>query len=335
MPSDSRPGLNPERLVQLMRSAIDRSHLDLFGYRVLTEAASGAYAVTPVLAAMAGATVIALATATKYATTEELRHETNVLAELAGVTRQIDLTLEKTVEMVATADIITNSGQIRPIDDALISRMKVSAVIPLMYESWEFRSSDVDLASCHARGISVAGTNERHPSVDVFSYLGLMAVKQLHDAGIAVYRSRVVLLCDNQFEPFIVHGLQSCGAEVVVSDQLTSDLLTGGCDAVLLAMHPSGEPLITHTDARLLQDKAPGSVFVQYWGDADRRSLAAANIPVWPPEAPQPGHMAVLPSAIGPEPIVRLQTGGLKVGEILLRGLDRSSAEDRSLVQLL
>jgi hypothetical protein len=318
-----------------MRSAIDRSQLDLSGYTVMTEAASGAYAVTPVLAAMAGATVLAIAAATQYATTEELRDETNVLAELAGVIRQIDLTAEKTFDMVAAADIITNSGQVRPIDEALICRMKGSAVIPLMYESWEFRSSDVDLESCRARGIPVAGTNERHPSVDVFSYLGPMAVKQLHDAAIAVYRSRIVLLCDNQFEPFIVRGLQSCGAEVVVADQLTSEVLAGGCDAVLVAMHPAGQPVITQTDARLLRDNVPGSVLVQYWGDADRRSLAAANIPVWPPEAPLPGHMAVLPSAIGPEPIVRLQAGGLKVGEILLRGLDRSRAEDRSLVQLL
>jgi len=318
-----------------MRSAVDRSQLDLSGYRVMTEAASGAYAVTPVLAAMAGATVLAVASTTKYATTEELRGETNVLAELAGVARHIDLTVEKSHDMVASADVITNSGQIRPIDEAMISRMKVSAVIPIMYESWEFRSSDVDLACCRARGIPVAGTNERHPTVDVFSYLGLMAVKQLHDAGISVYRSRIILLCDNQFKPFIVHGLQSCGAEVVVSEQLTSDVLAGGCDAVLVAMHPTGQPVITDTDARLLRDTVPGSVLVQYWGDADRRSLSAANIPVWPPEAPQQGHMAVLPSAIGPEPIVRLQAGGLKVGEILLRGLDRSSAEDRSLVQLL
>ena len=35
------------------------------------------------------------------------------------------------------------------------------------------------------------------PSVDVFSFLGMMAVKQLHDAGIAVYGSHLVVFCDN------------------------------------------------------------------------------------------------------------------------------------------
>ena len=49
------PGLNPQRLVRLMREAVERCELDLSGKVILTEAATGAYVVTPVLAAMADA----------------------------------------------------------------------------------------------------------------------------------------------------------------------------------------------------------------------------------------------------------------------------------------
>ncbi len=45
--------------------------------------------------------------------------------------------------------------------------------------------------------------------------------------------------------------------------------------------------------------------------------------------------MGVLPSAVGPEPIVRLQSGGLKVGEVLARGLAEASPNDLAFVQLL
>ena len=48
---------------------------------------------------------------------------------------------------------------------------------PLMYEAWEFRAQDVHLEAWSCDGIRVAGTNERHPAVDVFSYLGIMANK--------------------------------------------------------------------------------------------------------------------------------------------------------------
>lgn len=333
--ADTRPGLNPRRLTRLMRSAIDRCSLDLSGRTVLTEAATGAYVVTAVLAAMAGAEVYALAAATAYASSDELRALTTALAETAGVSERVVLTAGKCPEIIGAADIVTNSGQVRPIDVRLVSLMKESAVIPLMYESWEYRSSDVDLTACRARGIPVAGTNERHPAVDVFSFLGPMAVKQLHDAGVAVYRSTIVLLCDNPFAPFIVRGLEGCGAAVHVTEELSDSVICSECDAVIVANHPREDFVLKADDAALLAESAPGVIVVEYWGDTDRDALADAGVSVWPPEPSKRGHMAVLPSAVGPEPIVRLQAGGLKVGEVLARGLGRVSDADLDYVQVL
>jgi hypothetical protein len=204
-----------------------------------------------------------------------------------------------------------------------------------MYESWEYRSTDVDLRACRARGVLVAGTNERHPAVDVFSFLGQMAVMQLHDAGIAVRGSSVLLLCDNAFAPFIVGDLASAGAQVRQADRLSEENLSPQVDAVLLALQPRATAVFDASDAELLNRRAPGAVLVQYWGDADREAVAAAGVPVWPPRAPALGHMGVLPSAVGPEPIVRLQAGGLKVGEVLARGVDEASPDDLAFVQIL
>jgi hypothetical protein len=328
-----QPGLDARRLVRLMESAVERCQLDLSQRTVLTEAASGAYVVTPVLAALAGAHVYALAAGTSYATAGELATLTSGLARLAGVADRVQLVREKAPDVVGAADIITNSGQVRPIDAAMVARLKPSAVIPLMYESWEYRGTDVDLDACRARGIAVAGTNERHPAVDVFSFLGAMAMKQLHDAGIAVYGSRIVVLCDNAFAPFITDYLRSGGADVAEAAALTQPVLAAGCDAVLLALQPGADAVLAAADAKLLAAEAPGAVLVQYWGDADRDALTDAGVPVWPPQPPAPGHMGVLPSAIGPEPIVRLQSGGLKVGELLARGLDQVTPEELALVQ--
>jgi hypothetical protein len=335
MATDLRPGLDPRRLTRLMSAAIDRCGLDLSGLTVLTEAASGAYVVTPVLAAMAGANVYALAAGTAYASSEELRELTARLAGLAGAADRIQLVYSKDATIVGAADVVTNSGQVRPIEAEMVAYMKPSSVVPLMYESWEYRQTDVDLAACRARGIAVAGTNERHPSVDVFSFLGQMAVMQLHDAGIAVRGSEVLLLCDNDFAPFIRRDLENAGAHVTQSLRLTEDVVSPQCDAVLLVLHPGPRPAFDDEDARLLSRKAPGAVLVQYWGDADRAALAAAEVPVWPLRAPAAGHMAILPSAVGPEPIIRLQAGGLKVGEVLARGMEDASSEDRSFVQML
>jgi hypothetical protein len=333
--NDQRPGLDPLRLVGLMKAAIGRLDLELAGRTVLTEAATGAYAVTPVLAALAGANVFALANTTRYGSADEIEKATLSLAHLAGVGDRIEFIYEKIPAILGRIDIATNSGQVRPIDKTMISYLKSSCVVPLMYEAWEYRPADIDLDACRSRGIRVAGTNEQHPAVGVFPFLGLLAVQELHDAGIAVHASHIVSLCDNVFAPFIRNSLQNCGAKVSEARQLTQQVLTPDCDAIVVAMKPGGDPVLTAADAGLICKQAPGAVVVQYWGDVDRKALAHARIPVWPPQEPAAGHMAVLLSAIGPEPIVRLQAGGLKVGEVLARGLRRATAQELALVQQL
>src|SRR5262249_23181357 len=143
--------------------------------------------------------------------------------------------------------------------------------------------------------------------------------KLLTDAGVAVYGCRVLVLCDNQFATYILAALEKAGADVEALDHLSKARIDRPYDAILVALQPREYPILTHNDARFIGDRWPGSVVAQFWGDIDRASFAAASVPVWPFEQPAQGHMSILPSAIGPEPIVRLQAGGLKVGEILWR----------------
>lgn len=325
------PGLNHNRLLNLMRAAVDRCRLDLRATVVLTEAATGAYGVTPVLAAMAGAeTVFAMTRDTRYGTVEQVRAVTLQLAELAGYAGRINVISQLTPAIIGSADIVTNSGHVRPIDSEFVSHMKRSAVIPLMYEAWEFRESDLELDACRERGIQVAGTNERIPQVDVFSYLGVMAVKLLLEAGIAVYRTRVLTICDNSFDSYIEEGLEGAGATVTVRSSLAAADPDPATDAILIATRPQNRPVIGTEEARQIARSWPGAILVQFWGDVDREALSANGVPFWPERGPAAGHMAILPSSVGPEAIVRLQSGGLKVGETLLRSArsgDRSSWE--------
>jgi hypothetical protein len=318
-----------------MKEAIDRCELDLGGRTVLTEAANGAYVVTPVLAAMGGADVYALAAPTAYATTDELIRQTTELAKLAAVSDKITFAAQKDAVPLGAVDIVTNSGQVRPIDAAMIAQLKPGCVIPLMYESWEYRPSDLDLTACREHGIVIAGTNERHPDVNVFSYLGQLAVKQLHEAGVAVRGTRLVVLCDNGFGPYIESELRGNGADVTMAAELTADLLRPYTDAVVVALQPREELVLTAADALLIRDEAPDTVVIQYWGDVDRPALTRLGLSTWPLRAPGLGHMGVLPSAVGPESIVRLQSGGLKVGEVLATGLDKASPADLSFIQIL
>jgi hypothetical protein len=320
-PGVLHPGLDPRRLAALIERAVERCQLDLTGRVVLTEAASGAYVVTPILAARGGADrVYAMTRSTSHGTVDDIAAQTIELARLVGVDDRIEIVTGRSAAVVGEADIITNSGHVRPIDREMIAWMKPSAVVSLMYEAWEYRSEDVDLAACRDRLIQVGATDERHPDVDVFSFLGPMAVKLLLDAHVAVYRSSILLLCDNPFSSFITRGLRRVGATVDVAACVAEAPRHKTYDAIVVAQQPGLEPVLSAVDARLIARNWPGAVVAQFWGDIDRAALSHEDVPVCPEKAPPVGHMGILPSAIGPEPVIRLQAGGLKVGELLSRG---------------
>ena len=316
MTADERPGLSPGRLSRLVRDAVERCSLDLTGTRVLTEAASGAYVVTPVLAALSGAHVVAITADSRYGSAQQVMAATTALAARLGVADRIEITTRRTAEQYAAADVITNSGHVRPIVGELAAAIRPGAVLPLMFESWEVQCGrlDIDVDALRRGGVQIAGTNERHPHVDVFSYLGPMAVAQLADAGVSAYRSRIALLCDNAFRDYIVDGLKATGADVDAA--ATLDGLSVDCpDALLVALRPTGGSVLSAAELERIGTHWPDCVLVQFWGDVDR---GRCPLPIWPIVAPPAGHMGVLPSRLGPEPIVRLQAGGLKVGQVLL-----------------
>jgi hypothetical protein len=315
----------PRKVVQ----SIERTKLDLAGLRVLTEAATGAYAVTPVLAAVAGAEVTAFAKSSHYGTVEEAHRQVLELAQQLEVGDRIHFIETLTSREIAEADIVTNSGHLRPLDAAFVRQMKPGAAIPLMYESWELRPGEVDLEACQSRGIHVAGTNECHAQVRVFDYLGMLALHGLFRCQVPVCFSRLLMICDNPFAPHIAKTLLDCGAEVEVfagtplpeSIRVThrSTATSTSYDAVVVADTPSLGYTIGRNGAVKYSVEQIGSfpALVQILGDIDRSSMP--DIIYYPAIEPRKGHMGVMLHELGPDPILRLQAGGLKVGEVLVR----------------
>ncbi|MHC4053453.1 hypothetical protein [Bradyrhizobium sp. 25ACV] len=304
-----------------MKRAVAETGLDMSGMTVLTEAATGAYAVTPVLAAMAGAKhVYAFARSSRHGTVSDAKRETLELAAPLGVADRIEILEKISPEVLHSVDIVTNSGHLRPLTAALIDQLRGDAVIALMFEAWEFRREDLDIEACARRKIPVVGVNERHPAIDVFSFLGPLAVKQLHDCGLAVLGNKIALLCDNDFLAPLHTGLTNLGANVETFDSVAA-VHPGAWEVFVVALQPTDSPRIGRAEAAHLAACAPdGAVVVQFWGDIDRAVLADNGLAVWPPQSVGQGHMGILLSEIGPEPIIRLQTGGLRAAEWVRRG---------------
>src|SRR5258706_12539264 len=105
--------------------------------------------VTPILAALAGAEVYAFTRDTKYGSIGEVRNQANALLDVFDdKTLKISIIDILTPEIISKADIITNSGHLRPLNSEKLQFAKKEVVIPLMYEAWERRDADIDLEYC-------------------------------------------------------------------------------------------------------------------------------------------------------------------------------------------
>jgi hypothetical protein len=200
--------------------------------------------------------------------------------------------------------------------------MKEGCVIPLMYESWEFRRTDVCLRTCQGRGIPVAGTNERHPKIGVFEYLGILTAKSLLDAGLALLGNNILLICDNDFAPYVEKTLKNIGANVSRIRNGPSDEI----DAIIFAHTPAESGGTLDINTLSLPKRVP--VCCQLWGNVNRSYFKTKWVPEREPDA---GHMGLKLSSLGAEPVVRLQSGGLKVGELMARILREGKRSEEAI----
>tara|TARA_B100000315_G_scaffold53173_1_gene47489 strand:+ start:313 stop:1290 length:978 start_codon:yes stop_codon:yes gene_type:complete len=304
-----------KRLVTVIKKIVNRTKLSLSGLTIITECATGIYACTPVIALLAGAKkVICFGNDSHHGTFSSAKKDVIKLVQAMSL-QQHDLIVTEMEEVLTDylkkAEIVTNSGHLRPLDKKKLVNLKKNTVIPLMYESWEFRKTDIDLAYCKEKSILVAGTNERHPDINVFNYIGLLIAKVLLNSSMEIIENKYLIVCDNDFAECIEKSLLSLGAEVYYyPDRHFTEL-----DGIIFAHTPSKCGGNLEIDYGILPKDV--SICIHVWGDVNRSLLD--NVVWYPEPEQQEGYMGISLSDIGIEAIVRLQTGGLKVAELLLK----------------
>lgn len=327
--------MGQDRARRLAAEAIRDLRLDLRGLTVLTEAASGHFEVTPLIAALAGGRVIALTRDSVHASAASVKARTELLAREWRI--EVEVVTDRHPDRFAAADIVTNLGFVRPIDKDLIAVLKPTAVIPLMWETWEYRPADLDLAECARRGILVLGTNERVPELHLFDYVGLIPVKLGFDLGLEIAYTDVAVAGSGDLLLAAVRALERFGARITAIDLDRTSLaaergMLERADLLVLVEHRRREQIVG-PDAGLtweeIASSAPTLAVAHICGAVDADGLRRSGLRYLPREIAPAGYMSVTTAYLGPAPVVRLHTAGLKVGEAMARArLSGFSTED-------
>jgi hypothetical protein len=338
---------NLPRISRLMKGAIVKFELSLEGLQVLTEAATGYFMFTPIIAALAGAVkVYAFTKNSQYGRASDIRDTTMALARHFGAERGIQFISSSDAPEIANADIITNLGHLRPLDQSFLSRLKKTAVIPLMYEAWEWRPEDLDLAECRGMGIPVLATNEEHERLQTMRFVGHLSLKLLFEMEIEIFDSRIVVLGSGKFGRAVTKSLRDAGSSVSHMETETPDVLKKKevleslqqCEAVVIAEHVCREELIGPSgpiSGEQLHRLNPSLILVHIAGNVNQEDIKRSGLIYRPEKFARPGYMSVTTGYLGPRPCIDLHTAGLKIGEIMARarlgGKNRSEAEKAGL----
>ncbi|WP_454254978.1 hypothetical protein [Pseudomonas sp. Marseille-Q8238] len=310
------------RELRLIREFIDHLSIDLGGAVVVTEAGSGPFLYSALVAAMAGARkVYAVAPDSYHATHEMLFKEISLRCQEWGLNDGCIEVIDSRDKIPHGIDIFLNLGFVRPLDRDLISRGSECAVVSYMSEAWEYRPGDLDLEFCRTKGIAVAGVNEDFDGFGVFSSCGQLALKLIFEAGLEVAGCRFAVLSNDPFGVVIVKALKANAANVILVKDASclSEETISSVDALVVATYSAEENVLERSPYTVEEIHSLNSSLkvIQFSGSLDVKEILKAGISIYPVDCLGPYRMAKTLSYLGSRPVIALHSLGLKVGELI------------------
>ncbi|MDK2062613.1 hypothetical protein PT520_08785 [Aliarcobacter butzleri] len=302
-----------------MIEKIKKFNLDLTDKNVLTEAASGNYVVTPIIAALAGAKVIAVTKASKYGTIDEIKEQTYSLAKEFNIEKMIKIVEDKEEIDFKEFDIVTNTGFVRPINKKIIDKLSSNCVIPLMWEPWEFRKEDLDLDACSKKGIKVYGTNESDSRLQTMKYIGFCVLDFLLKNKMTPFSTKLLILGNKLFAQAIIDVVDKLNYEFTYINEKI-DVST--YQAIIFAENEINTELLGVDGYILKRDITPNHYLVHICGNVDFNNLDCKVNTKF-------GYMSFTTDYIDNQAVIDLHTAGLKVAEGMLKANKLNLSKDK------
>ena len=298
-----------------IENAVKKFELNLSGKTVLTEAATGNFVVTPVIAAASGADVVAFTKESRYGSVEMVKQQTYELSETLNLSNKIKVYENDDKINYDKVDIMTNTGFLRPINEKVIKKLNKSAVIPLMWEPWEYRKEELDLSSCLKHGIKVYGTNEDDLRLRTKDYIGFIVLKLLLNHGVTPLGNKILILGGRRFTDYVDPLLKRNAYQVdIQNDYEDSSIDINKYNVIICLEHENNKLLIGDSKEAFISKHQfrETDLVIHICGNIDFTELNAITIPENPSEF---GYMSYTTDYVSEEAVIDLHCAGLKVAE--------------------
>lgn len=339
-PSKENHIIELEKIKKIIINSINKVNLDLKGFTVLTEAATGYWQFTPFIAAFANAdTILCKLKNTKYGKPHEIKKNYENLISYFNLKQNFKFFESSNDDIISTADIVTNSGNVRPINAKFIKKMKKTGIISLMWEPWEFRDIDLDLTQCMKNGICVIGVNEENSILNVMKHDGELIQQIFSDNDISLKNKNILLIAENRSALYMIKSLKKQDVNLdIISSQIPNDVISfegnlvssslenlenfvSDKDFIIINSHPITKPIIGkngYISSKKFKMLSKAKIIL-FFGTIDYDDLVKNGVPFLPNKKISPGYMGWKSDLLDPIPTIELNTLGLKSGEIVAK----------------
>jgi len=311
-----------KRAIKIIKQYNEILNFNLKGYTIFTEVGSNHYLYSPIIPLLCGADhVFAFIKDTKFGKAADIKQQCIEIANFLGLTNKLTIGENNfEYEWLTKSDIVTNSGMLRPIDKKKLSYFKKGSVIPLMFEAWEFRDSDLDIAECKKLGIKIAGTWENHPEIRVFDSVKMLCLKMAFEAGYEIQGNTIFVWSDDHFGELIVESFNANGAKkcFLSTDKLLLNEVISQIDFIFFADYDEKENLFNLINFKSQTDKNYDFGIVHLFGNINIDIFKELGINIYPDFNGNSEQMTFTLSHVGLLPILKLQVAGYRVAYEML-----------------
>jgi hypothetical protein len=280
------------------------------------------------LASLYGAKeVIAIHQNNTFGTFKNKVHELTKLQKVYNI-NNIHITTDPKIDFAAKANLVTNSGQVRPICREFLEKMRKNSAIALMFEPWEARAGDIDLEVAKQLKVPIVGTNESDERIRTLHYLGELAFKLWRDYSKGKKWIQIGVIASPKFEKYIIASFRQRSIEIKALTFFENFQYRvydcQSCNFVIIA--DIDNPKVIHLQGSLKESFE----IIHIAGRLSQKTLSHHSVKP-SPIAPF-GFMTRNTGYLGLEPVLRLNAGSLVatgiVVEALQKGLKLDDAYD-------
>ncbi len=232
--------LKNQKLINSIKQGLKQFNVDLTGLNILIGASVTQLALIPLTACFANArNIYVLSQSTEES--NRLNHYINKI----NFSSNVKFIEKLQPHVLSQIDVLIKGNKIKYLDEQIISSLKESCVIAVFPEFVDFNYiNGISLEDCSKYKIPVIALNEQDDNLMTDKYFANIITKRCYEAGLDIYKSKILLVGKGKTLDSSLNLLKSAGAFVYVANTDKTDCQQyilkhlADADAVVIAQVP-------------------------------------------------------------------------------------------------